>query len=208
MAIGIVESGRVDPAGGRVVPWPWAANVAGTPFLYATKADAIAGVQAAQAAGIQSIDVGCMQVNLLQHPHAFADLGQAFDPDANVRYATSFLKALRLRTGAWNAAIAAYHSFTPVLGAAYSVRVAAVWPLAGAYGLSGPAPAHGPALPEVDPGHVMTPEFRARLEQEAAFRVSRDQTMGLAAESPGDGASDCRVEPSADSGPAASCPAP
>lgn len=213
MAMGIVESGRPDPSSGRTVPWPWTVDAAGTASTYATKAEAIAGVRAAQAAGVQSIDVGCMQINLLQHPHAFSDLEHAFDPDTNVRYATSFLKALQLRTSDWGAAIAAYHSFTPLLGAAYFGRVAAIWPMASAYGPSHLAVATGPALPDVDPEHVLTPEFRSRLEQEAAFRLSRGRSMGLAADTSGDDdTSDCQTEApsptSVDSDPEPICPEP
>ena len=92
---------------------------------------AIAAVQALQAAGIRSIDVGCMQVNLFYHPTAFASLDEAFDPLANARYAARFLAVLYRREGTWPAAAAAYHSQTPALGAAYAQRVMAAWPGAG-----------------------------------------------------------------------------
>ncbi len=37
--------------------------------------------------GVQSIDVGCFQINMYYHPGAFATLEQAFDPRANAAYA-------------------------------------------------------------------------------------------------------------------------
>ncbi len=65
---------------------------------------AVAAVRAMQARGIQSIDVGCGQINLMHHPDAFASLEQAFDPQANAVYAARFLKELFAQTGDWNKA--------------------------------------------------------------------------------------------------------
>ncbi len=177
-AIGLVESGRVDPRTGRAAPWPWTINVAGAGHMFDSAADAIAAVQAAQAAGVQSIDVGCMQINLLHHPHAFETLQDAFDPAANVRYAASFLSRLHGQTGDWGAAIAAYHSATPALGLPYARTVALVWPLASRYGLVTPdlaipdaAVATRAALEtEIDPHGVLTPEFRTQLVDAALQR--------------------------------------
>ena len=87
--------------------------------FYPGKAEAIRAVQVLQARGVASIDVGCMQVNLLHHPAAFRDLDEAFDPAANALYAARFLGGLYARTGTWPAAAAAYHSLTPKLGAQY-----------------------------------------------------------------------------------------
>src|SRR6201986_1933464 len=70
-AIGRVESGRRDPVTGDWHPWPWTVNAEGEGAFYDTKAQAIAAVQAAQARGVRSIDVGCTQINLLHHPDAF-----------------------------------------------------------------------------------------------------------------------------------------
>ena len=43
-------------------------NAEGVGTYYPSKAAAIAAVEALQARGVQSADVGCMQVNLLHHP--------------------------------------------------------------------------------------------------------------------------------------------
>ncbi|HTW27145.1 MAG TPA: lytic transglycosylase domain-containing protein [Acetobacteraceae bacterium] len=126
-AIGRVESGRPDPLTGEIESWPWTINAAGVGHFFDTKDDAIAAVRALQAAGIQSIDVGCMQINLMHHPHAFTDLEEAFDPLSNARYAVSFLTALHVQTGDWTAAAAAYHSQTPGLADEYARRVMAAW---------------------------------------------------------------------------------
>ena len=126
-AIGRVESGRREPDG-RINPWPWSINAEGVDHVFETKAEAIAAVRALQAQGVRSIDVGCMQVNLLHHPDAFPTLEQAFDPVANAAYAARFLLQLHQETGPWPTATAWYNSATPELGADYQRRVAAVWP--------------------------------------------------------------------------------
>ncbi len=126
-AIAMVESGRRDPVSGATYPWPWTINADGIGHFYETKAEAVAAVQAFQAAGVRSIDVGCMQVSLLYHPDAFANLDQAFDPVANAAYGARFLVQLFQQTNAWPLAAAAYHSFTPDLGAEYARRVLTAW---------------------------------------------------------------------------------
>lgn len=141
-AIGRVESGRLDPATRTMQPWPWTINAEGQGSYFDTKAQAIAAVNALQARGVRSIDVGCMQVNLLHHPTAFASLDEAFDPTANAAYAARLLNELHAQTGDWPRAVALYHSATPDLAAAYQRSVMAVWPeerrFAGGSALPGP----------------------------------------------------------------------
>ena len=137
-AISRVEGGRRDPITGDWHPWPWAVNAEGQGFFYDTKAQAIAAVRDMQAHGIQSIDVGCGQVNLMYHPDAFASLDLAFDPQVNAAYAGKFLRELFDQTGDWTKAVAQYHSATPDIGADYQKKVLAMWPeesrLAGSFG--------------------------------------------------------------------------
>jgi hypothetical protein len=125
-AIGVVESGKRD-ASGQVSPWPWTINAEGVGHWFATKAEAIAAVQSLQASGVRSIDVGCMQINLMHHADAFGSLEQAFDPGANASYAGRFLTQLYGQTGTWPKAAAGYHSLTPEIGEEYERRVMAVW---------------------------------------------------------------------------------
>ncbi len=124
-AIGRIESGR--PAGGSLNPWPWTVNAAGTGHFYPTKQAAIEAVRQFRAAGTQSVDVGCLQVNLFYHPDAFASLEQAFDPALNAAYAAKLLMALFASTGSWPRAAAAYHSMTPAVGLAYEKKVLEEW---------------------------------------------------------------------------------
>ncbi|WP_158926374.1 transglycosylase SLT domain-containing protein, partial [Acidisphaera sp. S103] len=126
-AISLTETGRVDPATGRIRPWPWTINAEGVGQFFDTRQQAIAAVKVLQARGVQSIDVGCMQVNLMYHPDAFASLDDAFDPAINATYAARFLNSLYVGSKDWATAIAAYHSETPDLGDAYRVLVMARW---------------------------------------------------------------------------------
>ena len=126
-AIALRESGRIDPDTGRLRPWPWTINVEGAGHFYTSRQEAVAAVQGFQGSGAQSIDVGCMQVNLMHHPNAFASLDEAFDPTRNATYAGGFLKALFASLGDWGTAIAAYHSRTPGVGEPYRDQVVATW---------------------------------------------------------------------------------
>jgi hypothetical protein len=146
-AIARVETGRRTPTGG-VQPWPWSFNAAGEGRYMATRAEAVAEVQARLAAGTRSIDIGCMQVNLLHHPDAFPSVEAGFDPVANVAYAVRFLRQLHAQTGDWAAATARYHSATPERGLIYHQRVMAA--MSGQGFVPGPAPGviplPGPAM--------------------------------------------------------------
>jgi hypothetical protein len=123
LAMGFTEAGRMTPDKLFTV-WPWTVDTEGKSYYFPTRDDAIAFVREKQAAGIQSIDVGCLQVNLRWHPDAFPDLVTAFDPYANVRYAASYLQDLRRQHGDLDTAIAYYHSAQSELGGAYRKRVA------------------------------------------------------------------------------------
>ena len=123
LAIALVETGRAVPGGG-VQPWPWSWNAAGRGGVAANMQGAVAAVTALRASGVRSIDVGCMQINLLHHPTAFATLEEAFDPVANVRYAATFLARLRAGQPDWEAAIGRFHSGDAARGDAYQRRVA------------------------------------------------------------------------------------
>ena len=159
-AIGRTESGRRDPATGRIEPWPWALNAAGMGLYAATREEAVATVLALQARGLRSIDVGCLQVNLLHHPGAFASVEDAFDPLANARYAAGFLRELQARAGGdWGLAVARYHSATPERGEAYRLRVMAS--LAGGAAALPVAPSIAPfaGMPRLLPAVLRIPVF-------------------------------------------------
>jgi hypothetical protein len=138
-----VESGRADPVTGRVHPWPWTVNAEGRGSFFDTKAQAIAFVRGLQARGVASFDVGCMQINMMHHPDAFASLEEAFDPVANARYAVKFLTQLKQQTGSWDTATADYHSATPELGIPYRGMVVTAMAKEADGGNAGDAPMPG-----------------------------------------------------------------
>ncbi|MEO3474553.1 lytic transglycosylase domain-containing protein [Roseomonas sp. CAU 1739] len=146
-AIARVETGRRAPTGG-IQPWPWSFNAAGEGRYMASRAEAVAEVQARLAVGTRSVDIGCMQINLLHHPDAFTSVDAGFDPETNVRYAVRYLKSLFARTGDWAAATGQYHSSTPERATIYHLRVTAA--LTGQGFTPGPAPGviplPGPAM--------------------------------------------------------------
>jgi hypothetical protein len=133
-AIALVESGRLDRQTRTWEPWPWTINVGGRGYFFASKAYAINAVRQVEALGITSVDIGCMQINLQQHPHAFANLEIAFDPETNARYASRFLTELFTSTRSWVKAAEWYHSATPALGIPYQRKVMAL--LHGVIGLT------------------------------------------------------------------------
>ncbi len=133
----------------------------------------MAAVSALQARGVRSIDVGCMQVNLMHHPLAFATLDEAFDPDANAHYAGNFLNALDRQLGSWPAAAAAYHSQTPEVAADYQRLVMVAW---GHPELATLAPSW-PVPPRIE----LPPAMRALMPQEDALRAFLPQQAALRA---------------------------
>lgn len=125
-AISVVESGRRDEVTGERAPWPWTINAEGAGHYFDSKGEAVAWVQRARADGMRSIDTGCMQINMLHHPNAFASVDQAFDPVANADYAGRFLAELRNKAdGDWMRAAGFYHSQTPHRAEGYRRHVEA-----------------------------------------------------------------------------------
>jgi len=126
-AISLVESGRWDADHRATLAWPWTVMAEGEGRFLPSKDAAIAEVKKLQARGVRNIDVGCMQVNLLAHPDAFATLDEAFEPRSNVAYAARFLKDLQAQDNNWGQAGAHYHSQTPAEAAPYKAKLLAVW---------------------------------------------------------------------------------
>ena len=126
-AIAMVESGHSDPDTGERQPWPWTINAEGAGYYYPTKEAAIDAARALRDRGVRSMDVGCLQVNLMHHPDAFNSLDEAFDPGINATYAAGFLNSLFTRTGTWTDAAAGYHSLNPERGLPYARQVMAHW---------------------------------------------------------------------------------
>lgn len=124
-AVALCES-STDPR--RMLhPHPWAISSGGRARYFKSKAEAVRTVSYMLKLGGHSIDIGCMQVNLVHHPRAFTSLEQAFDPIENITYAAKFLKKLRASSGSWLSALARYHSGHNLSGQRYRDRVLQIW---------------------------------------------------------------------------------
>lgn len=122
--ISAVESGVWNNIRNTYVAWPWTVNVNGKGYYYETKADAVSAIKKFQADGFQSIDVGCMQINLKYHGSAFSSVEEALDPSQNVQYSAKFLRTLYSRfDNDWEKAAKRYHSAKPIEGTVYSKRL-------------------------------------------------------------------------------------
>ncbi len=112
--IASVETGRWNSSEKQSIAWPWTVNAQGKGLFFDSKAKAVAEVKRLQKAGVKSIDVGCMQINLAYHPDAFKNVEEAFDPYKNVEYGAKYLKNLyESKDKDWLKAAAAYHSTVP-----------------------------------------------------------------------------------------------
>lgn len=122
--ISSIESGRWDEKTQQKLAWPWTINAQGKGYFFNTKAEAVQKVKELQKRGITSIDVGCMQINLLYHGQEFSSIEQAFDPAHNVEYAAKFLTNLyESNNHDWIKAAMAYHSSVPEKANAYRQKV-------------------------------------------------------------------------------------
>lgn len=126
-AIASTESGRFHERLKIKLPWPWTINAKGKGYFYNSKEEAVEAARKFLARGVESIDIGCMQVNIHHHPNAFSSLEQGFEPEYNVAYAASFLRNLYQEDGSWRKAASDYHSKTPQLGTQYVGLVYNSW---------------------------------------------------------------------------------
>ena len=107
-AVALQESGAM--LRGRLIPWPWTLNVAGTPQRYATRAEACAGLHRALAhTPANRIDAGLGQVNLGYHTHRYTEPCELLDPYRNLAVAAEILKEQHTPGEDWLLAIGRYH---------------------------------------------------------------------------------------------------
>lgn len=104
MAIAITESGI------NGLPNPYAMNIAGRSYHARSIQDMVGTIQSNWSRGVQSIDVGCMQINLKYHGQKFPRLTDLLDSTTNVEYGASFLISLATETGSWRDAVMSYHN--------------------------------------------------------------------------------------------------
>lgn len=107
-AVALQESGiRLR---GRLVPWPWTLNIAGTPQRYATRAEACTGLrQSLRRTPATRIDAGLGQINLGYHPQRYAQPCDLLDPYRNLAIAAEILREQHVAGEDWLLAIGRYH---------------------------------------------------------------------------------------------------
>lgn len=126
--ISSVETGRWNAAKKQNIAWPWTVNAQGKGKFFASKIEAVQEVKRLQKAGVKSIDVGCMQINLAYHPDAFKSVEEAFDPQKDVEYSAKFLKNLyENRDNDWIKAAMAYHSSVPHKAQRYKKKLVSAY---------------------------------------------------------------------------------
>ena len=122
--IASIESGRWNEKTQQKEAWPWTLNAQGKGYFFNTKAEAVQKVRELQKQGVASIDVGCMQINLLYHGQEFSSIEEAFDPKHNVEYAAKFLSDLyESNNHDWLKAAMAYHSSVPEKANVYRQKI-------------------------------------------------------------------------------------
>jgi hypothetical protein len=107
-AIALQESGtRVR---GRLRPWPWTLNIAGSPYRFATRQAAChALLQALAQHDAKRVDVGLGQTNLGYHWQRFSSPCEALDPYRNLAVTAALLQEHHAATGNWESAAGRYH---------------------------------------------------------------------------------------------------
>lgn len=103
LAISLVESGQDGE------PKPLALNVAGHGIYATSVRQAEREMHDAHGRLRTDVAVGCMQLSLALHAHAFQPISKILDPAANVWFAARYLAHLRRQTGSWTEAVANYN---------------------------------------------------------------------------------------------------
>ncbi|KVW44715.1 lytic transglycosylase [Burkholderia ubonensis] len=107
-AVALQESGtRLQ---GRLIPWPWTLNIAGSAYRYRTRASACRALRVALLmVGATHVDVGLAQINLGFQRGRFAAPCDALDPYRNLDAAASILHEQHIAGEDWLVAVGRYH---------------------------------------------------------------------------------------------------
>ncbi|MGK8931368.1 transglycosylase SLT domain-containing protein [Pluralibacter gergoviae] len=107
-AVALQESGL--RRGGRLVPWPWTLNVAGTARRFGSHAEACNGLnKALREVPPTRIDAGLAQINLGYQKHRYSRPCDLLDPYRNLAIAAEILREQHTPGEDWLLAIGRYH---------------------------------------------------------------------------------------------------
>jgi len=107
-SIALQESGtRIR---GRIIPWPWTLNVAGTGYRFATRTDACLALRIAiVSVGPAHVDVGLGQTNIQANGHRYTEPCEGLDPHKNLQVTAQILAEQKAKAGSWIGAAGRYH---------------------------------------------------------------------------------------------------
>ena len=125
-SIARVESGRKTDTG-VYRAWPWTINDNGKGLFFDTRKSAVDYIIEQKEFNNTHIDIGCMQISVKWHSHAFSSPESMLDPYTNIAYAAVFLEELYQTHGDWELAIKYYHSADTKKNIPYLQKVNAVW---------------------------------------------------------------------------------
>ena len=125
-SIAQVESGR-KTMNGDYRSWPWTINDKGKGIFFDNRKAANKYIIKQNEIGNTNIDIGCMQISVKWHAHAFSSTESMLDPYTNIAYAAIFLEELYKTHANWELAIKYYHSAETKKNEPYLQKVNAVW---------------------------------------------------------------------------------
>ncbi len=108
-AVALTESGKTIDQG-LFRPWPWTLNVAGKPKRFTSQRSACQELTRQLARGVDSIDIGIMQINWRWNHTRLSNPCRALSPYTNLHHGAALLKAAYSVKQSWAAAVGHYHS--------------------------------------------------------------------------------------------------
>ena len=126
--IALQETG-IQWSDGTFRPWPWSLCVNKSQngilkgaYRFNTKQDAQRALINMLDKGVNNVDVGLMQINVMWNGHRVKDKASLLEPSVNLTVAASILKDVNNSQQAYDA-VGKYHSFNTERGLAYANRV-------------------------------------------------------------------------------------
>lgn len=105
-------------------PWPWTMNVSGKSYFFPTRESAWRMAKSLIAKGINTFDIGLMQVNWKWHGDRFNSVWEALQPSVNQKVAADILLEKYRQTGHPLTAVGWYHNANPSRHHSYQVSFA------------------------------------------------------------------------------------
>ncbi len=122
-AVALAESAR--PVGkNRIVAWPWTIRSSRYgPKFFSSREQAEKHLQQLLSEGVESIDVGPMQINLKYHRDKVSDPLSLLDPVRNLAVGAKILRQALESSGDLIVAVGRYHSWDTAKAYVYGYRV-------------------------------------------------------------------------------------